>query len=113
MHWAEASIEPFLGNWLIAEVKVEGVSVICNAITLQYVPKPLKLPAASLVLTISLHLAHLFIDQSILSEDPCFLPNVLEPAKELVHFEVWAHFFLRKKSHRILAPKEVTEDLVL
>ena len=96
MHLTEASVEPFLGDWFVAEVKVEGVAVICNTIKLKSVPKPLKLPAAILVLTLSLHLERLIIDQEILSKDPCFLPNLPEPAKELVHFEVWAHFFSKE-----------------
>ena len=82
-----------MGDWLVAEVKVEDVSVICNVITLQSIPKTLKLPAASLVLAFPLHLTSLLIDQGIISEDLCFLQNVPEPAKELVHFEVWACFF--------------------
>ena len=93
IHSTEDFVEPFLGYWLVVEVKVEGVAVICNAITLQSVPKPLKIPAASLVLTLSLHLARMLANQEIIYEDPCFLPNVSDPAKELVHFEVWAHLF--------------------
>ena len=81
MHWTEASYEPFLGDWLVAEVKVEVVAVICNAITLQSSPKPLKHPAASLVLALSMNLACLLIDREIPSKDPCFLPNMPEPEK--------------------------------
>ena len=108
MHCTKASVEPFLGDWLIAEVKFEGVAVICNAITLQSAPKPIKTPAASLVLALSLNIARLLINRAIISEDPCFLPNVPEPANELVHFEVWASFFRRRNSHQILSPEEVT-----
>ena len=67
MHWTEASVEPFLGDWLVVEVKVECVSVICNEITLQPVIKPLKLSTESIVITLSLHLARLLFDREIIS----------------------------------------------
>ena len=38
---------------------------------------------------------------------------MLDPAKELVHFEFWARFLLRRNNYRVLAPKEVVEDLVV
>ena len=37
MHWTKYSVETFLGDWLVAEVKVEGEAVIYNAITLKSV----------------------------------------------------------------------------
>ena len=67
MHWIEASVETFMGEWLVSKVKVEGAPVICNTITFKSVPEPLKLPTASLVLDLSLYLEHLLIEQAILS----------------------------------------------
>ena len=98
MHWTEASAEPFLGDWLVAEVKFEGVAVICNVIIFQSVPKPLKYPVASLVLAFSLHLARLIFNQAILSNYPLFIPNVPDPAKELVHFVFWTRFLKEEYS---------------
>jgi hypothetical protein len=98
---------------LVAEVEVPSVTIVGNAIPLNPIAKPLELPATSLVLALSLHLAGLFVDRKPLRQTPRLLPDVAQPTEELIDLEVGAFVFLRRSHQWILAAKEVPEGTVL
>ena len=109
MHWADALVGPLRVEGLVAKVEGPRISVVYDAVGLYSVADALKLLAASIVLTFSLHLAGLLVHQKVLREASRFPRDEPRPRKEFVHLTIWALLLQRRRHQRILAAKEVTK----
>ena len=115
VHWTKTLCKEIFVAGLVAEVEVPSVATIGNAVALKPITQLLILSTTSLVFSFTLHLCGLLVHREVLSQYPCLLPDVPQPAEELINLEVWALIFRWRWRSRqwILTCKEMPEETVL